>query len=331
MGTLGTVSQLYKSIEQASDMANLGASMGTLGTVSQLYKSIEQASDMANLGASMGTLGTVSQLYKSIEQASDMANLGASMGVISSMANINSWPDSTSYFNNIWLNMQSLTNLRIPNLDYIGITSLISETVFFEEKDFKKFEYNWMGYFSPRIIKAFYEEFKNGNEDAVKIYFYEMFQDKNNIQKIKADLKTNDKFNSRMDLIEAGLDAHLEGRYVLSIPTLLPLIDGILIENFSSVMDGQYPEGKCPECNKDYAPLPNTYQISKIIVRKFNGNIFTRLFFEYLKEDYHSNRSQISHGNKLDYPNADYSTKLILTLYMISHLINEKKLSDENS
>ncbi len=53
----------------------------------------------------------------------------------------------------------------------------------------------------------------------------------------------------------------------------------------------------------------------------------TKFFLEHIKKDYHKNRSRILHGLKPDYPNADYSTKLILTLIMLFHLINEDVLT----
>ena len=265
---LGIIANINESIQDiVKFLPDYNRSILETGSLIDHSAYFDIASRLTDHGKPIGVIANINESIqdivkflpdynRSILETGSLIDHSAYHDIESRITHFSAWPDSTSYFNNIWLNMQSLTNLPIPDLNYIGITSLISEIRFFEEEDFEKFEYNWMGYFSPRIIKEFYEEFKNGNEDAVKRYFYEMFQDKTNIQKIKADLKTNKKFESRMDLIEAGLDAHLEGRYVLSIPTLLPLIDGILIENFSSVMDGQYPEGKCPECNKHYAPLP---------------------------------------------------------------------------
>ena len=77
---------------------------------------------------------------------------------------------------------------------------------------------------------------------------------------------------------------------------------------------------------------PNAYLIAKNIlkseiIRNSKCYMHTKFFLEHIKKDYHKNRSRILHGLKPDYPNADYSTKLILTLIMLFHLINEDVLT----
>ncbi len=192
-----SLGQLQKSILDISNMASLSESFSAVDSLGQLQKSILDISCMVNLGQSFDIssrlldihkpLGVTAYINESIHdifkllpdydrfilESDSLIDYSAYFDVASRLTNLTAWPDSTSYFNNIWLKMQSLTNFPIPDLNYIGITSLISETIpFEEEEDFKKFEYNWLGYFSPRIIKKFYYEFKKGNETEVKKYFF---------------------------------------------------------------------------------------------------------------------------------------------------------------
>ena len=265
---------------------------------------------------------------------------------------INSLPTVSAYYNNIRSSIRALASLSIPDLSYIGIARVSSEiSPFWEEDEFEKFEYNWLGFYSPRIIRVFYEEFKNGNEDEVKKFFIDMFKDEDNIQKIKDDLKTNGVFASRMPYIEAALDAHLEGKYMLSIPAFLLQIDGIFIENFSIVLTGKSKGGVCSTCNYQFSPLPNAKSISmellepkelikpietfgpkkrseietsNKIIKFVDRNYYMRYYLQFIINDYRKNRNHILHGKKLDYAeDADYSTKLILALYTLYHLTNE--------
>lgn len=216
-----------------------------------------------------------------------------------------------------------LLPFTLSNFTYTEILrSLTKITPFWEEDEYKSFEYNWLGLTPYNLMKKLYEEYKKGNEEEVKKFFFKMLNKRSNIEKIKNNLKKSDIFKSRLDIIEDALDAHLDGKYTLSIPILLSQIDGIMIKELGDILKGKYKGKKCPECGRYFSPIPNAKNIALELLNELDWEN-SSYYLKFIKNDYNKNRIPIVHGLKTDYPDPHYSTKLILVLYKLFELLNE--------
>lgn len=226
------------------------------------------------------------------------------------------------YYKIIAEKFEALSNLYLPNFNFIDIAKEFEEiTPFWKENEYKAFEYNWIDFCPSNIIFKLYEEYKKGNEDKVKEYFTKMFQNNDNIEKLKNKFKKEDLFLSRIDIIGDALDAHLDGKYTLSIPILLSQIDGIIIKKFGYILKGKY-KGTCSTCGKSNSPMPNAKNIALELLKEIDDSE-SSYYLEFIKKDYNEHRIPILHGRKIDYADPHYSTKLILALYRLFELLNE--------
>jgi len=201
-----------------------------------------------------------------------------------------------------------------------GLLNSVSKTFKFEdEEEFKKFEYNWAGFLTVRELKKLYELWKEGKEAEVKDFFYKWFSDEKKLDNMIEDFKKNKFFSPRIRILKKTLKAHLNSDYELSIPILLSQIDGVFIEKHQG-LDGKISfTNICKECkneNKIKAPL-NARNISQYLLKKENQ--YMPFFLNHIMNTFENLRHDILHGKKLDYPDKDLSTKLIVTLLELSY------------
>lgn len=191
-----------------------------------------------------------------------------------------------------------------------AILKTISESYkFADEEEFKKFEYNWVGFLTITEIKFLYKLWKEGNESAVKKYFFEFFSDENKIGLLLEKFQKNSLFNNRGVIIGDALNAHLAGKYTLSIPILLAQIDGIFIEKHKDLEEKL--SKKCLVCKrKTYLTAGS---ISQYLANK--SSEYLKEFLAHIDDTFSKFRNDILHGKKLDYADKDLSTKLIITLF----------------
>lgn len=84
----------------------------------------------------------------------------------------------------------------------------------------------------PEPLKNAALHFKNGNKKAMTNLIVSSYH-KDNFQILKSTVnswETNKLFKKRMRIIKDSLDAHVDRKYTLSIPALLPLVEGIATE-----------------------------------------------------------------------------------------------------
>jgi len=201
-----------------------------------------------------------------------------------------------------------------------GLFESISKSFkFTDEEEFKKFEYNWAGFLTITELKELYRLWKKGEKEKVKDFFYKWFSDEKKVDNLIEDFNKNEIFSPRMHILGKALKAHLNSDYELSIPILLSQIDGIFIERHKD-LDGEITfTHKCQECGakvKTKAPL-NAKNISQHILKKENE--YTLFFLQHIIDTFENLRNAILHGKKLDYPDKDLSTKLIVTLLELSY------------
>ncbi|MCJ7816620.1 MAG: hypothetical protein MUP55_02070 [Candidatus Aenigmarchaeota archaeon] len=205
--------------------------------------------------------------------------------------------------------------------NYKGILdalSLLSKPEFMEEPEWKKFEYNWLGFLTIPEIKDFYQKWKEGKENEIREYFFRMFDSQEKIENLLGKLSGNKIFDERMIIIRDALEAHMKGKFTLSIPVLFSQIDGIFIESHKDIECYSAP---CPQCNHTEKISPNAKQISRKLLEKAGQSRYIAEFLEFVIEKY-GPRSEILHGLSKDYADRDLSTKLILALYELRLTMN---------
>jgi len=211
--------------------------------------------------------------------------------------------------------LSSINPIFNIGFNWNGLLDVISESFkFTNEKDFKEFEYNWAGSLTIPELRELYQLWKKGEKEKVKDFFYEWFSDKEKIDNLIKDLNQNKIFAPRMHILSKALKAHLNSDYELSIPIILSQIDGIFIEKHKDLEGKISFTSTCKECGttlKSKAHL-TANNISRHILNKENE--YLPFFLEHIIDTFENLRNEILHGKKLDYPNKDLSTKLILTL-----------------
>jgi len=128
----------------------------------------------------------------------------------------------------------------------------------------------------------------------------------------------------RLAIIFDAVDAHVEGKYTLSIPTLLPQIEFFVKEVLAKKNEA------FEELKPSKVPSGTYIQIMHIhAARYFYANIlFMSIGYREKLEDEEkkfvekTNRHLTLHGENPDYPDEGFSTKLILYLDKVFRLIN---------
>lgn len=219
--------------------------------------------------------------------------------------------------------LSSINPIFNIGFNWEGLFESISELFkFTDDGEFKKFEYNWAGFLTIPKIKELYELWKKDEKDKVKDFFYQWFSDKKEINNLIEDFNKNEIFEPRMHILEKALKAHLNSDYELSIPIILSQIDGIFIEKHKDLAGKISFNNKCQKCGahmKTELPL-NANNISKYILNKENK--YLPYYLEHIIDIFSNLRNDILHGKKLDYPDKDLSTKLILTLIELNFTKN---------
>ncbi len=154
---------------------------------------------------------------------------------------------------------------------------------------------------------------------------------KNNFEKLKNTVTTwenNPLFSSRMHIFKAALEAHCNGNYTLSVPALLPQIEGILNE-YVKVNNLTAKLGKIEKVynavigDLDEHPL-SSWAIANTLLYQFQTNTFTFTNFEVEFKKSSNNRKTtrhtVLHGIATNYDKPVNSLKAFALLDALSSL-----------
>lgn len=154
---------------------------------------------------------------------------------------------------------------------------------------------------------------------------------KNGFEKLKgavATWETNPHFSSRMHIFKAALKAHCEGTYTLSVPALLPQIEGILNE-YVKTNNLEAKLGKIEKVynaaigDLDEYPLPS-WAIANTLLYQLQTNTFTFTDFEIEFRKSANNRKTtrhtVLHGIATNYDKPIHSLKAFVLLDALSSL-----------
>jgi hypothetical protein len=154
---------------------------------------------------------------------------------------------------------------------------------------------------------------------------------KNNFEKLRNTVttwKTNSLFSSRMHIFKAALEAHCNGNYTLSVPALLPQIEGILNE-YVKVNNLTAKLGKIEKVYNavigDLEEYPlSSWAIVNTLLYQFKTNTFTFTDFEVEFKKSSNNRKTtrhtVLHGIATNYDKPVNSLKAFVLLDALSSL-----------
>ncbi|AGB37022.1 hypothetical protein [Natronococcus occultus] len=181
----------------------------------------------------------------------------------------------------------------------------------YQEIEKSDFEFKWLRDVKFGVFLDLFEVYKQeGNEAAAELLAAQL-QDEDDIEDFKEYFATFDEYSERQPIVDEALDAHQEGRYALSIPTLLSQLDGIFID--AAVELGLYTEEDDPT--------------GVTIVAKGEGS---PQHIPAIEDDYRSyyasvlwqQRVEILHGKNTDFSDDEIlSAKLIWLFFQTLHTV----------
>ena len=186
---------------------------------------------------------------------------------------------------------------------------------YFEEADF------WVApSMSHSLLDQLLYDHEQGQLDAAslqQVIVEEYRRDHYDLLRIAVESwRDNDPFSARMPIIEDALQAHIDGKFTLSVPALLPHIEGIVCEILGS--DAQLAmQEKAEQAIKDNYPQLAPIAEVQAILRHLGG-----LYANFVPLAYQQgsplNRHAILHGVELNYARVENSLRVFLILDVLS-------------
>jgi hypothetical protein len=232
-------------------------------------------------------------------------------------------------------------NLSALNLSALGIFSRLAKLFEYHKDSANAFkDAGWA--IAPSMnrellerVVLFHQQNKTRYISQVILGYYH----KNKFSKLKSTVtswETNPLFSSRMHIFNAALGAHCEGNYTLSVPALLPQIEGILNEYVKI----NKLEAKLGKVEKVYAavigdldeyPL-TSWAIANTLLFQLQTSTFTFTDFEVEFKKSANNRKTtrhtVLHGIATNYNKPIHSLKAFILLDALSCL---QKLETEEA
>jgi len=207
----------------------------------------------------------------------------------------------------------SQVNLNLPKIPYIkemdeAFKEIAEFMKYKNEKTYKDFELNWLSFLPVGTAKEIYEMHKEGRDEELWDMFKKTFGQKETIESLIAQFEESDIFKPRMQIIKDALNAHLEGKYTLSIPVLLTQVEGILWD-IANIKEGISFSKKNSRTSSMKSVLTNT---------SLKNYLFPNFIDYYTKKIYQENsRHGIMHGRSISYDSQEDSIKTILMLRVL--------------
>ena len=197
----------------------------------------------------------------------------------------------------------------MTGIDFEKIAKLKVRLDNMEKSDF---EYKWLNSISIPLGSKLMELYEQGRNEEVNKFLIELFREEENIESFKEWLKNQPAYEERKQIIDDCLQAHLEKKFTLSIPTLLTQCDGIII---NKVVEKAKYTGRAA----DYVNMKRVAEDGKISMNQH--------FSQHLISIYDTKRLGILHGKDIDYfkDGEELSVKAIWTLFEIIHFASEIK------
>lgn len=172
------------------------------------------------------------------------------------------------------------------------------------------FEYKWLQSISTELGNKLMELHETGGNQAVSAFLIAMFKDRDFIEGLKNDMGALPAYRERKQIIDDCLEAHLEGKYTLSIPTLLTQCDGVVI---NKVVQKTLYTGKA-------ANFVNMKTVAS------DGHVQDQRMAKHMITIYDSKRLNVLHGKDVVYyqnGGEELSVKVIWTLFEIMNMAED--------
>lgn len=164
-----------------------------------------------------------------------------------------------------------------------------------------------------------YREYCDKGNDAAAELLAAQLRDEESIEGFKEYFLSFDEYCERQTIIEEALDAHAEGRYALSIPTLLTQLDGIFIDLAPDI--GLWR----PDHDVTGVAVVNKGEGSPRHISEIDEE-----FRDYYSSRLWPNRVDILHGMRTDYADDELlSAKLIWLLFQTLHTVENIRSAED--
>lgn len=197
----------------------------------------------------------------------------------------------------------------MASIDFEKIAKLKERLDNIEKSDF---EYKWLRSITIPFGNELMECYEKGGNKEVNKFLIELFREKEVIDSFMGWLKNQPAYEERKQIIDDCLQAHLEKKFTLSIPTLLTQCDGIII---NKVVEKAKYTGR----DADFVNMKKVAKDGKIPMNQH--------FSQHLISIYDTKRLGILHGKDIHYyeNGEELSVKAIWTLFEIIHFASEIK------
>lgn len=210
---------------------------------------------------------------------------------------------------------QSLTQQVLRNIQSIIRPELFDALKRISEKyieiEKSDFEYKWLNNAPYLFFEEVYAEYKKGGNDKATEYLMKALQKESSIEELKTNWEHFGYYKQRKIIIDQALDAHKDGKYALSTPTLMTQIDGVFIQ--LGIDLGKWGKEDWP--------------IEVIAVKRKIGGIddsFKDYYGRFMGTN--SIRAGVLHGVNIDYASDDkLSAKVIWLLFEALNVVEEIK------
>lgn len=197
--------------------------------------------------------------------------------------------------------------------------TLADINISFENEKNGKYAWPIHGNLTPAeavYIQSLYNKKSAEARDEIDDYMLRKY-DKQLLERIVKNWERKKWLASRMPILRQAVEAHLEGKYWVAIPAILPQVEGIIVEGYGH--DGMVPFNTVITYLDELLSTDDRRSIRKMLNKRVNQFINKVLF----RHNYKAllNRHAILHGWDIDYGTQVNSLKAILLFDQLSNLI----------
>jgi hypothetical protein len=182
-----------------------------------------------------------------------------------------------------------------------------------------------IGSMPPRIAMEMGKACKNkklsDQRNIVDSFMVEYFTD-HHINHILSTWKRRKSLGTRISILEEAIEAHINGRYFVSVPTFLTQIEGVLSDSSWSEKGRSLQDKYLTSLDEilDRSDYYGQEYTKKAIMELFRKKIIHQ-WFHGDKVPFELNRHAILHGGDVNYGSRKNSLKTILLLNLLVELV----------
>lgn len=176
-------------------------------------------------------------------------------------------------------------------------------------------EYSWLGFLTVEALVSVYNMEKEGKLDEFKSSLIEYHKNADNVEETISELLESDVIKPREEMLRDAFEAHLKGKFTLSIPVFLSQLEGVFWDYGSKVgiVKGQMVK------LKDGKEV-RLHSFEKLLDKSEVGEIYKK-FSEWYVSKQSQKRNDILHGRSIDYADELDSCHLILALRVAANIL----------